>query len=174
MLHYVNILGTSSGVNTYNVTGTPQGTNTTIYNGSNSDTVNVGDGNNTLDGILGDLSVFGAQNLLINDQGTFVGQTYTQTASSVTRQDIASIAWSAVAKLTVGVAAAAAAGPPPTNYVYVQGTSTTGDTTIDGGAGNDYFIVGSGTNPATRTFERCRPIYFADQRWNRQQHSCCQ
>ncbi len=154
---YVNILGASSGVNTYNVTGTPQGTNTTIYNGSNSDTVNVGDGNNTLDGILGDLSVFGAQNLLINDQGTFVGQTYTQTASSVTRQDIASIAWSAVAKLTVGVAAAAAAGPPPTNYVYVQGTSTTGDTTIDGGAGNDYFIVGSGTNPATRTLNDVVP-----------------
>jgi hypothetical protein len=83
----LTINGGSHG-NVYNVQSVPSGVVTTLHTGSGNDTINVGSTSNTLDGILGPLTVdgqAGVDTLNINDQGEIVPHTYMVTATTVVR-----------------------------------------------------------------------------------------
>ena len=78
----------------YDVAGTTSAL--TINAGSGSDTVNVGDFANTLDGLSGALAIngHGKTILTINDQGTTTDKIYNLTANLFTRAASASPRWS--------------------------------------------------------------------------------
>jgi hypothetical protein len=83
----LTINGGSHG-NLYNVQNVPSGVTTILHTGSGNDTINVGNAANTLDGILGPLTVDGQagfDTLNINDQGEGTAHSYTITATTVVR-----------------------------------------------------------------------------------------
>jgi hypothetical protein len=134
----VNVSG-GSGANTYTVAATLATCATTLNTGSGQDTVNVGDGGNTLRN-NGPVTVLGGggTRLNLNDQGTTTSQTYTVTATSVSRTGgVAPLTYSGLQSLAVRVGTAA-------ETVNVQGTAAVTATTVNAGPGADTVNVGPG------------------------------
>jgi autotransporter-associated beta strand protein len=120
-------LNGGNGADTYVITNTGALNHTTVNTGTGNDTVNVeatmlalaliineqGPGNDTvnvspsarnLNNIQGTLTVAGnngTDTLIVNDQGTSTGQTYTITSNSLARSGAATINWTGVNNLTV-------------------------------------------------------------------------
>jgi hypothetical protein len=80
------VLNGGSGTNTYLVQSTPTGTAVSLNAGTGLDAIRVGSATNTLDGLLGALSLNGqgaADSLTINDQGSTAGRTYAVTDTTL-------------------------------------------------------------------------------------------
>jgi hypothetical protein len=129
--------------NTIDVWGTQAGTVTTLNAGTGNDTINVGNGANTLDDIQGALYVNGqagtdALNLI--DTGKTTGQTYTLGGDSVGRVGTALVLYSTVESLVVNAAVGA-------DTFNVQSAPITA-TTLNGNGAGDTII---GPYPAYTT-----------------------
>ncbi|MHC4879553.1 MAG: beta strand repeat-containing protein, partial [Planctomycetota bacterium] len=151
-------LNAGDGTDTVNVFGTTAGSSTTVNGGLASDTVNVGSAGNSLDGILGDVTVNGDDHdvaptvtlgantleqgdvLNINDQGNATGVTYAIAATSVTRTGAGSITYGTVESLNLN----AGLGDDTVNAAT---TADSVNTTLNGGDGAD--TVSLTTNGAT-------------------------
>jgi hypothetical protein len=128
-----------SGGNTFFVQSTPVGLNTTLHAGSGTNTVNVGNPANTLDGIQGFLRVDGKNGsesagnttLSINDQGS-IGHTIVVTSTTIQRSGSAEIAYLNIGTLEVNYGRPAA-GPLPA----VDVESTDVKTAVEIDASND-------------------------------------
>jgi hypothetical protein len=141
----VNGMPTGAG-NTFDVTGTavvPQGT--TINTGGGSAAVNVGDPSNTLNGILGALTVAGQGKaaLTVNDVGGLPasatkGFAYTVTNNSVSRTGTGAITYSGTSAVTLYAANTPSNGA--FNDIAVE--STAAGTTYQLYAGTGYNIFG--------------------------------
>jgi acrosin len=108
-------LHTGTGTDTIFVQSTPAGVPITIDTGSGKSTINVGSVANTLDGILGALTinggVGGTNTLNINDQGSTTPHVYTQTATTLSRAGAATITFTGIQSLNVNKGAVV--GSPP-------------------------------------------------------------
>ena len=96
--HLVSIKSGGGG-NTFYVTSTGPVPTLSISTGTGVDQVNIGDAANTINSILGNLSVVkgaGSAFLAVNDQGTTAGQKYTLTANSFGRSGAGAIAFKGV------------------------------------------------------------------------------
>jgi hypothetical protein len=132
-----------SGGNIFYVRSTPGGgpsggfgPNVALFTGSGADTVNVGDYNNTLDGIQGPLVVMGQgahDTLNVNDQGSNAAHTYlltsTPTTSTIKRSGAAPITYdnttdTVIVKGSNGVDTYTVQSPIPAIPVTFQGTGT--------------------------------------------------
>jgi hypothetical protein len=127
---------THAGNDTVNVLSTALNVPVTTYLGSGNETVNVGDASNTLNGIQGPLVLDGGggtDQLLINDQGNTVGQSFTVTSISISRSGTASISYTSLKGITIN------AGSGNDTATIVSTPSTT-PVTINGGAGLDTLV----------------------------------
>jgi hypothetical protein len=131
----LTINGGSHG-NVYNVQNVPSGVATTLHTGSGNDTINVGNAANTLDGILGPLTVDGQagfDTLNVNDQGEITPHTYTVTATTVVRLPGGpTITYLDIESLNLHPGHIL--GPGPTNNV-IDVLSTNADTPVEIDAG---------------------------------------
>jgi hypothetical protein len=138
-LDVVTVTG-GRGNNSYTVANTLASCATTVNTGSvGASTVTVGDGGNTLhnNGPVTVNGVIGTR-LNVNDQGTPSAETYTVTATSVSRTGgVAPITYSGIQSLAVNAGRAA-------ETVNVQGTNAYTATTVNSGAGSDTVNVGAG------------------------------
>jgi Ca2+-binding RTX toxin-like protein len=136
---------------TVTVQSTLAATPVTLRMGGGDDVVNVGSLGNSLDPILGAVTVdgqAGADRLNVNDQGSIFGTDYTVTSTTVSRTGAASITYAGLENLTINAAAAQLIlfnnngnGQGHNNF-FVKSTSAA--TTINGAALlRDEFIVGS-------------------------------
>ena len=96
----VTIKGGNLG-NTYNITdnATDASTHTFITTGSGNDVINVGGASNTLDAIVGSLSVSnggGTDTLNMNDQGSTANNAYSLGANSFARTGTGAVDWTGV------------------------------------------------------------------------------
>ncbi len=128
-------LNGGSGDNVYNVMSTAKPTTTLLNTGSGNDVVNVGgSGNNrVLDNIYGPVTVTGQggqDTLNLNDQDSFAAYTFTLTATTATRDNIALITFAGLSGVVVN-------GGSGGNTFNVTGVSYLAPYTIYGGAGND-------------------------------------
>jgi hypothetical protein len=156
-INYSNIasltVNAGMGNNTFNVTSINANTDTTLNGGPADDTFNVGNAANSLDDILGPLTVNGnaqvtADTLNVNDQGSAGPKMYTVTATTVSRNGGPTITYGTIEKLVLNPApgsiitfAATAAATPAT----VNGIA--GTTLVGADAPNNWTITGqdSGT-----------------------------
>jgi hypothetical protein len=139
-IEYHNIqtltLNGGSGANTYDVLSTGLPTSTNLNTGAGTDVINVGGDNpRVLDPILGPLTVTAegpSDTLNLNDQDTnfLTPRTFTLTATSVTRDNIALISYTGVASVVVN-------GGSGNDIFNVTGISHKSPITIYGGSGND-------------------------------------
>jgi hypothetical protein len=111
---------------------------TTVYTGTGTNTVNVGDANNTLNsfGATAVLVGQGTNTVNVNDQGSTAAHTYTVTGSAVTRDGF-TLSYGGVQSLTVR-------GGSGGNTIDWQGTSA--DTTVYTGAGVNTVNFGDASN----------------------------
>jgi hypothetical protein len=131
-----------SGGNTFNVLSTAAGTTVTINAGTGSDTIIVGNptladaGPVTVNGRPG-----GSTTLIVDDHGTSTSETYTVTATSVSRTSAGggTISYSNVHNLIVKVGTA-------TEVVNVLGTPANTSVTLNAGGANDLFNIGDAFN----------------------------
>jgi Ca2+-binding RTX toxin-like protein len=127
-------LNGGSGDNTCNVMSTGAPTTTILNTGAGNDTINVGAGNShVLDHVLGPVTVNGqggSDTLNLNDQDSSAAFTFSLTATSATRDNIALISYAGMN----GVAVNGGSGGDTFN---VTGISHSAPFTINGGAGND-------------------------------------
>jgi hypothetical protein len=129
--------------NIVNVLSTPASLTTTIV-GQGGDLINLGGvgdttaGANTLDSLLGGVTVQGTPTdaLRLNDQSTATAQTFTVTATGVTRSGDVAVTYANLQSVTIN-------GGSGGNTVNVQATPAGVPVTITGGAGNDTYTVGS-------------------------------
>ncbi len=147
-------LNGGSAADTYKIQGTASGTATTVNAGAANDTFNVGSATNSLDPILGALTLNGgggtANKMNVNDQGSSAAHTYNLTATTLTRTGAALITFGAVATTVVnggsGGNSFVVALPVPTTSVTLNGGS--GTNTLTGpNATNNWSITG--TNAGT-------------------------
>jgi hypothetical protein len=138
-INYANLssltIDGGTGKNIYNVQSTAAGTSVILNDGSGSeDKVNVGSGGgaSTLNGIQGALTVNSQTSLTtlnINDQGT-PGQTYTLTASTLSRSGAALITYDPVVSLVINaggndtLTVVSTAFGTPVNFKGGGGTNT--------------------------------------------------
>jgi Ca2+-binding RTX toxin-like protein len=135
-------LNAGGGNSTFTISGTAAGTSVTVNAGSGNDTFHVGDATNTLDGLLGSLSVNGQGDsdvLNVADQGTAAAKTYTLGFSSVGRTGTASIFYGTVE----GVAVQAGGG---NDTINVTTTFLGAPVAVHAGAGQDTVVGPGGTN----------------------------
>jgi acrosin len=129
------------------VPSTLAATPVTLKTGGGNDVVNVGSASDSLDGILGRVSIdgqLGADRLSLNDQGRARGLLYEVNAAAVLREAMAPVSYAGVEDLTLNAASVLSVFTP-VNSIAVKGTSTA--TTINGSAGlRDAFTVGNGGN----------------------------
>ncbi len=138
-------LDAGRGGNTVVVRSTNVLTTTVIDPGVDTDVVNVGSENLTLDDIMGPLSILGsgADELSLNDRGTNAGRTFVVGASTVDRNLMARITYSSLAQLTLN-------GGGGGNTITVQGTARNTDTYLNSGSGADAIYVRA-TGPGALT-----------------------
>ena len=97
-------INSGTGGNTFNVTSTGSWPTLTINTGAGADVVNVGDASNTLDAILGNISVVqgaGSCFLTINDQGSSADHAYTLAPNSFTRAETGTISFTGVSSILI-------------------------------------------------------------------------
>ena len=97
-------INSGKGGNTFNVTSTGSRPTLTINTGTGSVQVNIGDATNTLNSILGNVSVVkgtGSATLKINDQGSSANHAYTLGANSFGRSDTGTISFPGVNSILV-------------------------------------------------------------------------
>ncbi len=141
-------LNAGDGTDIVNVLGATAGSSTTVNGGLASDTINIGSAGNSLDSILGDVTINGddhdaaptvtlGTNILpqgdvlnINDQGHVSAVTYAITAVSIVRTLSGTITYAAFESLTIN----AGSGVDTFN---VATTAASVNTTLNGGDGAD-------------------------------------
>ena len=145
------VVNAGIGDDTINIRYTPPAVTTTVNGDFGSDTINVGSTANSLDDILGRLTVNGGSGtfgspydvLNINDQGDTTANTYSVTNSAVTRSGgikwSGYIAYADIENLVLNCGRAA-------DTVKVRSTAAATPVTIHGGNGNDTFNLGSTGN----------------------------
>jgi hypothetical protein len=141
----VNFAGGSGG-NTYDVESTVAGDPYVLDTGTGGDTVKVGSdpvnaNNSVLDNIQGALSIVAQDpmvqdNVFFNDHANAVGSTYTLTATTFIRTNIAQITYDAVNIVQVN-------GGSGGNVYDIEGTHANTGYDIETGAGADTINVGS-------------------------------
>jgi hypothetical protein len=128
------VLNGGSGANLYNVWSTDSITTTQINTGTGNDIINVGGGNaKLLDPIQGPVNVTGqggTDTLYLNDQDSTIAHTFALTASSVGRDNAATIGFAGMAGVVVN-------GGSGGDTFNVTGISEAAPFTINGGAGDD-------------------------------------
>jgi hypothetical protein len=144
--------------NTITVHGTAAGTHVTVRAGMN-DPIQVGDANNTLQGIQGRLDVVGRgpnSRLLINDSGGVGMSSYVLTATELDHAPSAPIGYQSLGKLiltgsTSGVDGYQVKGTPPAGSTAVQIVAGGTDNTLDysGYSSNSSVVVDLKTGFAT-------------------------
>lgn len=142
-IEQINVNGGSGG-NIVDVRSTAFGTDVTVNSGSGSDTINIGSVGNSLDAILGSVSVNGqspasGETLNINDHGDADGHTYSISATTVTRNGSANIDYATVESLILNAALGV-------NIVNVLGSLSTTPVTVNGGPNDDTVNVGNLAN----------------------------
>ena len=132
--------------NIFNVQSTAAGTPVVINAGISTDMVNVGDSNNTMDGLRGPLTLNGRRNtvLNVNDPGTTADKTYSLTHTTLTRTAYPLLADAGGENITFsGLASLVLHGGSGNNLFGVTGTSAGTAVTIYGGTANsDQLVVG--------------------------------
>jgi hypothetical protein len=147
------------GGNTFNVQFLGAGAPVTINTGGGNNIVNVGSTSNSLDRILGPLTVDGqgTDTINVNDQGTSAGHSYGLTSSTLTRTGAATLSFNSVGKLEVnaggGTNKFAATSIPPSTAVTLTGGSGS-NTLVGPNTTNTWDITGTnaGTLDGTVTF----------------------
>jgi hypothetical protein len=138
------VLKTGSVNDTIAVTDTVTDTPVTVNGGSGNDTVTAGTGANGLDHIRSAVSVDGgagtADRLVVNDASTDTPQDYTVSATAVSRTGAPAVTIQYSATEQVSLAAGTKA-----DTIAVVGSAVDSQVTVNGGAGNDTFTVGSVT-----------------------------
>lgn len=163
----VNLLA-GSGADTVAVLSTASGIPVSVAAGAGADSLTVGSDVNSLDDLLGDITLAGgggSDRLTINDQGDAGGNTYNLAAGTFDRTGTAQLTYQTVEALVVNASGGAdtvnvsgtAAGTPVTvnggagnDAVNVSGTDALGPVRVDGGADNDTVNVGAGNLDAIR------------------------
>jgi hypothetical protein len=128
-------LNTETGDNIIDINGTASGTGLFVNSNAGNDTINVGNGN--LDSIAGAVTVDGGTGstiLVLDDSTANFNDTYTLTATSVTRPYFGGLTYSHIASLTLDTETG-------DNTVNVESTSTT--VNISNSGGSDSVYVGS-------------------------------
>ncbi len=130
-----------SGGNIVSVRSTASGTHVTVNSGTGSDSNSVGSLANSLDGILGPVTVNGqspaaGETLTINDQGDIDPQLYQIFATTVKRTFAADITYATVEFLILNAGLAA-------NTINVRGSLATTPVTVNGGPSDDEINVGN-------------------------------
>jgi hypothetical protein len=129
-----------NGSSNYVVQSTPTGTTTTLNCGPGDDTIAIGNAGNTLDGIQGLLTVNGQagnNSLTFNDQGNPAAQSYSLSASTLSRSGMATITFLNVQTVTLN-------GGNGGNTIGVLSTASGVTTTVNAGNGNNALSVGDG------------------------------
>ncbi len=144
----LNLNGGAFG-DTISVRGTVFSTPVTIKSGGGNDTVNVGSASNSLDPIIGRVTIdgqAGADQLTINDQGTANYNEYFVTATEISRAAGGRVAYAGAESVTLN----GASGTPFNDYNsnFFNILSTSAPTTINGASFiyNDFLV---GTNVGT-------------------------
>jgi Ca2+-binding RTX toxin-like protein len=130
-------LNCGSGSDTVAVQSTTSVAPVTINAGSGTDTITVSNTSNTLNGILGALTVNGqggTDALNLADQGTSTAKSYTLTATTVKRSDLALVTFGTVE--TLGLTAGSGGDTLTVSGGYPAGTTTT----FNGGPGTDTLV----------------------------------
>jgi hypothetical protein len=146
------ILDGGRGGNKFNVQVLDPGTPVTINTGQGTNTVNVGSTSNSLDSILGPLTVDGhaTDTINVNDQGSSTGHNYGLTSSTLTRSGAATLSFNSVGKLEVnaggGTNKFTATSIPPATAVTLTGGS--GSNTLVGPNSTNTWDI-TGTNAGT-------------------------
>jgi hypothetical protein len=138
------VLNGGSGADIYNIQGTASGTATTVKGGAASDTFDVGSTINTLDAILGALTIKGngGTNVLqLFDQGNAVGQTFTLSPTLITRSGGVSITYGTM--ISLGIQAGTG------NDSMTVNAAPTITTTVDLGGGTNTLQGPNATNTWT-------------------------
>jgi Ca2+-binding RTX toxin-like protein len=158
ILNYATVesltLNAGAFADTVNVQSTLASTPVTLKMGGGDDTVNIGSAGNSLDPILGAVTVdgqAGSDRLTLNDQGQSSYHDYTVTATTVSRNGAALVTYVGTENLTVN------AGSPPIIFIasatpsvvldqnHFVVKSTSANTTLNG-LGDTLFTVGSDGN----------------------------
>jgi hypothetical protein len=124
-------LGT--GGNTLDWQGTAAGDTVTVYTGTGTNTVNLGDANKTLDSFLGTPILQGQGNTsaTVIDQNSTTAHTYVITATSVTRDGSGfQLSYGGIQALTFDAGGAG-------NIIALSGTAAGTNTTVNAGPGGD-------------------------------------
>ena len=128
---------------TYKIQGTASGTTTTANGGAASSTFTVGSATNSLDPILGPLTINAgagtANKLNVNDQGSTAALTYTVTATTLARTGSGLITFHAIATTTVN-------GGSGGNSFIVALPVPTKSVTLNGGSGTNTLTGPNATN----------------------------
>lgn len=135
-------LNAANGDNTINVLLTAAGTSTTINAGGGNDTVGVGFCffSCSLNGIQGPVTVngqAGTDTLNWGESGSTTGQTYTVTATSLTRGGVAAVGYATVESVAVY-------GSDAADTINVNGAASGTQVTVNAGGGDDVIAVGGG------------------------------
>lgn len=127
-----------AGNDTFTVRSAAVGAQVLVYGGNDDDTMQVGNAANSLDQLLGSVSVnggTGADMLEIRDQGTADGRTYTVNATTVSRTGAGAISYATLEELMLN----AGLGDDTINANDVPATVRAA---VDAGGGNDDVFVG--------------------------------
>ena len=133
-------LGTDVGDDVFNVRSTAASYVTTLNGGDGNDTFNVGSAGNSLDTILGAVTINGDAGggdvVNINDQNDVDANLYTITGTTVSRSGAALITYGTVESLIVNAGLA-------DDTINVQSTIAATPVTVNGGSGDDTFNIGN-------------------------------
>jgi hypothetical protein len=141
------VLNGGSHADTYNILGTAAGSSVTAQGGAANDTFNLGSGH-SLNGLLGAVTVNGgggSNTLVVNDSSSAAGQSYTLSATQLTRSGIAPITYASLSAIHATGSSndtLTLLSPVPTVATTFNGTG--GTTTLQGAnATNSWTISGN-------------------------------
>src|SRR5262245_4983598 len=140
-------LTAGTGNDIINVTATAAATPVTVSGGAGNDTVTVGSAGNSLDGVLGAVTVNGdansgdADRLNIDDQSTNDNISYKVTATTIDRKDAGTITYATVEEVVLNTTNKS----NKADSITVESSASASPVTVNGGDGNDTVTVGNGS-----------------------------
>ena len=141
-----------AGDDTMSVRSTLASTPVTVHGGDDDDTVHIGSLGNSLDAILGAVTVNGnapaaSDALFLNDQGDVDSHDYVITSTTVARTGAALVTYGTIESLTLN-------GSQGGNTINLQSTAAGTPVVVNAGAGNDDITVdANGAGPLADTVD---------------------